>query len=140
MSISPLPPKSQYLCHSKEHNMKTHLLPLRIPECLLCRTSVQMSGYWQLDTHTLPGNIYTASRTCLSGFRQNRKERRKKNTNKQKPQPRRKHPEEPQERELSTFPEEVTAQESLPSINLIKTSNPQLKEISEAWQCHMLDT
>lgn len=49
--------------------MKTCLLPLTIPESLLCRTLAQILGQWQLDTYTLPNNIHTASRTCLSGLR-----------------------------------------------------------------------
>lgn len=55
-------------------------------------------------------------------------------------QPRRNQPEEPQERELSIFPAEATAQESMRGTNRIQISIPQLKEMSEAWQRHTLDT
>lgn len=59
-----------------------------------------------------------------------------KKTNKE---PRRNQPEEPQERELPTFPAKAAAQESTCGTNRIQISIPQLK-ISEAWQHHTLDT
>lgn len=110
--------------------METCLLPLTIPESLFCRTLAQILGQWQLDTYTLPNNIHTASRTCLSGLRQEKeKNNKKKNLPPTKQQIRRNHPEEPQERELSTFHGEATAQESLPSKNWIKIFITQLASL-----------
>lgn len=114
--------------------MKTCLLPLTIPESLLCRTLAQILGQWQLDTYTLPNNIHTASRTCL---RRKKEKIRRKITH---PPPNPGKPEEAQERELSTFHGKATAQESLPSKNWIKIFITQLAEISETWQYHTLVT
>lgn len=120
--------------------MKTCLLPLTIPESLLCRTLAQISEQWQLDTYTLPSNIHTASRTCLSGLRQKKKKRKKRTPPPHPPQTT--NLEKPSKRASGkgTFHREATAQESLPSKNWIKIFITQLAEISETWQYHTLDT
>lgn len=124
--------------------MKACLLPLTIPESLLCRTLAQILGQWQPDTYTLPSNIHTASRTystaSVASDKKKRKNKKKKEHPPTKQQIWRDHPEEPQERELSTFHGEATAQESLPSKNWIKIFVTQLVEISETWQYYTLDT
>lgn len=66
--------------------MQTCLLPLTVPESLLCRTLAQILGQ-QLDTYTLPSNIHTASRTCFSGLRQKKKKKEKRSRKRTLPPP-----------------------------------------------------